>query len=489
MYIRIFATTIVSMVILETAFAEQRYDFSGDITTGINVDYQGTDDLYVTYYGGTLTNGGAVPFDVRSSSNTYTSVNIGYMPDGNLGVPAGTINSSDVGVFIESSSQLAVRNAASITSAREGIYFSVYDNNTTNTLYNQGSVTSNQTGVYLNQYSGDAIVNFQNDGHVSASGAGAITAVMIDNGGDPAMGSFSIANNGTIQGMSNASAISNVDNATKSIEVSNLSGGVISAINAAVYISGGSRSTMIDNVSISNTGTIQSSTYSSDISYADSVSIINSGMMTGTVRMEGIGVCDFKNSGTIYVSDGSGALIFNVDSGTFEHMSGSTINGEVYIYGNSTFVVHNGSNKITGGNVSLNSGTMLKLVFDTNELGSLVAAGSVNLFGTTLLLDLTNASDINVLDQYVLVASDTAINGAFLGLSQGSTFWEGNYEFQITYGTNDISLTVLNVIPEPSSYALFMGLTGVGLLTLRRRKSFCSGVSSDAFLSKGARRI
>ncbi len=473
MPVRFFAMTAVSMVFLGNAFADQREDYSGDITTGIDIDYLGTDNLYVTYYGGTVTNGTENPFVVKSSSNAYTNVDVGYRPDGNLGTPAGTIDSQDIGVYIEASSQLVARNATDITSLGEGIHFSVYDNGVSNTLYNQGSVISSQTGVYLNQFGGDATIHFQNDGYVSSSGPSAYTAVMIDNGGDPALGSFTVLNNGTIEGVgTGVSGIHNADNATKSITISNTAGGIVSADAPVVYISGGSASTMIDTVSISNAGTIEGNngTNSVLVYYANSVSITNSGTMTGTAYVERVGSCDFKNSGTISVTDGGDAVYFNADGGTFEHMSGSTINGNVYVYGNSTLVVHDGANKITGGGVYLDNGTILKLVFNAENLGSLIAASDIDIDGVTLLLDVTNAENISILDQYTVVSSDTVINGGFLDLSQGETFWEGNYEFQITYGATDISLTVLNIIPEPSSYASVLGLTVLGGLALRRRR-------------------
>jgi len=69
------------------------------------------------------------------------------------------------------------------------------------------------------------------------------------------------------------------------------------------------------------------------------------------------------------------------------------------------------------------------------------------------------------------LANYGSLTGTFAGLSQNANFALGDYVFQIDYGSgtaSSINLTVLSVIPEPSS-ALLLGL-GLAALALRKRR-------------------
>ena len=67
-----------------------------------------------------------------------------------------------------------------------------------------------------------------------------------------------------------------------------------------------------------------------------------------------------------------------------------------------------------------------------------------------------------------------AISGTFTGLPEGTLFMDTDYSFSITYqggNGNDIALTFVKFIPEPSTFFL-MGLGLLGLLTPSRRRRF-----------------
>jgi len=139
----------------------------------------------------------------------------------------------------------------------------------------------------------------------------------------------------------------------------------------------------------------------------------------------------------------------------------------------------------TFGKLALDRGTMSVTgasgaVFDANSHLEFTLYDSADLAGLAVTQGLTITNSvlgINLAPTFSAVANDVftlanygSLTGTFAGLSQNANFALGDYVFQIDYGSgtaSSINLTVLSVIPEPSS-ALLLGL-GLAALALRKR--------------------
>ena len=142
-----------------------------------------------------------------------------------------------------------------------------------------------------------------------------------------------------------------------------------------------------------------------------------------------------------------------------------------------------------GSNVVLASGSNLALELGGTTAGSqydqLSIGGSLTLGGATLNVALVNGFSLSVGQTFYVLdrtGTDVSLTGAFANApSNIYTDALGN-RFLVNYAAanpadangllNDVSLTVLPVVPEPGTWTLLgLGAAGLGLLALRRRRA------------------
>jgi hypothetical protein len=184
-----------------------------------------------------------------------------------------------------------------------------------------------------------------------------------------------------------------------------------------------------------------------------------------------------NNSGTAEV-DGAivGAVTVNV-GGTLD---GTGTVGPVTVNLDGNLAPGLSPGAINTGNLLLAAGANLKI-----EIVNLSSYDRVNVSGTASLdqadLVISTLPGFGVItgEKYFLVANDgaDAVTGTFSGLLDNSTFSVGSAQFRINYtgdltgntttGGNDVVLTALNTVPEPSSLMALIG--GAGILAGLRR--------------------
>jgi hypothetical protein len=92
--------------------------------------------------------------------------------------------------------------------------------------------------------------------------------------------------------------------------------------------------------------------------------------------------------------------------------------------------------------------------------------------GTSLEITLLNGVD--PLDHTYAIMDYTQLTGEF---ANGSSFWDDNYLWDVTYGQNQIDVTAVKA-PEPGLFPLFaIGLVGLALYS--RRTKFREGSISN----------
>jgi autotransporter-associated beta strand protein len=244
----------------------------------------------------------------------------------------------------------------------------------------------------------------------------------------------------------------------------------------------------------------------SDQSIANSIDIDpGSNNQTYNITLDGNGTGLVTLSGGIHQGNGqrdyaltkNGNSIF-VLSGASTYSAGTTVNfGELYINntsgsgtGSGNVVVNGGtfggSGTISGaaafaagsslspgalgagttaifrtGNLTLNSGSIFVLDLNNPVAGSgydqVRVTGTVNINGS--ILSLNPGGGVSLGDTFFILANNGVdpITGTF---SQGATVTSGSYTFSINYMANfdggavanDISLTVISILPEPSTW-------------------------------------
>ena len=194
------------------------------------------------------------------------------------------------------------------------------------------------------------------------------------------------------------------------------------------------------------------------------------------------------NAGTLAVN---GAL---TGTGTLTVASGAalagtgTVAGAVTVTGGTFAPGQLSAGKLTLGNSLTLSGTTTA-AFTLASTGSTQAAvaGQVNL-GTTATLSLSLATGYTPAagTKFFLIdetGTSVAILGSFANApTTGSQFTQNGYVFSINYLDrdptdtsnallNDVSVTVVGVVPEPSTWAMFgLGVAGLSVAALRRRQ-------------------
>jgi autotransporter-associated beta strand protein len=203
-------------------------------------------------------------------------------------------------------------------------------------------------------------------------------------------------------------------------------------------------------------------TYTGGTTVNDGALFINnttgSGTGTGNVTVNAIGTAigTLGGNGTI-----SGAVTVNSGANL---APGPTGNGSTGILNTGAFTLNSGSNFSLDLNGDV-AGTSYDQVF---------VMGAVSITNANLALNLV--SGLSVGDQlFILENNGTDPTGTFAGLANGATSSAGGDTFQIFYdangqgGGNDIELTVLTAVPEPSTWASSV-LAFVGLAYTQRRR-------------------
>ena len=176
----------------------------------------------------------------------------------------------------------------------------------------------------------------------------------------------------------------------------------------------------------------------------------------------------FVNYGDINGRSGT-AVDFSSSAMNFE-MRGGKIIGDMIFSSTSSLSVFSGAQKVFG-NVDLADST-LEIVFDENGFFSaLTASGEIDIFGAELFLNIASDFQFDENPFYIL-QSDVSIVGSFLGASDGDILYAGQnseYMFLIDYETTGISLQFRGIIPEPSTYAMFISLAALAFAIARKR--------------------
>lgn len=209
------------------------------------------------------------------------------------------------------------------------------------------------------------------------------------------------------------------------------------------------------------------------------VSVTKSGVgtwvMTGSNTFTG---STTVNAGTLLLN-GSSVSAVTVNGGVFGGTG--TITNSVTVGGSGTLAPGNSPGIMNSGTLSL-AGATSTIAMEISGTGvgqydQINVTGGVNLDGNGKI-EVTMLSFVpQPSEYYFLILNDggDAISGTLNGIAQGGTFSSGGYTWQVSYtgnsttnsftGGNDLAL---QVVPEPSTLALLIGL-GAGVALRRRR--------------------
>jgi hypothetical protein len=192
------------------------------------------------------------------------------------------------------------------------------------------------------------------------------------------------------------------------------------------------------------------------------------------------------NMGEVVVN-GTGLVNVNGSlSGNVTVNTGGTVRGTGTI-GNLTVNADGNANPGIGagtlrtGNLTFSSGAnvVLELV-NVTTLDQFNVTGTVSLGQSDLVLSLLDGFNIVAGNRFFIINNDDVdpITGTFLGLADGSTVttpfgaqfridYDGDFGTNANSGGNDVVLTALNSVPEPSALLALLGGSGM-LIGLRR---------------------
>jgi uncharacterized protein with beta-barrel porin domain len=175
--------------------------------------------------------------------------------------------------------------------------------------------------------------------------------------------------------------------------------------------------------------------------------------------------------GTFLASNVSGSVtgdgdVFVLENGTL----GGTgfISGITNIEGTLNPGVGNTVGALTINNdVSFESGSSFNvLIAGDSSFDQLTLSGDLGI--DDAILQVTTEYSANISDSFEIVSGYTSLLGTFLGLAEGDEFTSGITTYRINYTVDSIDLTV-TAIPEPSSFALMVGIIA-SLVMIRRRR-------------------
>ena len=194
--------------------------------------------------------------------------------------------------------------------------------------------------------------------------------------------------------------------------------------------------------------------------------------ISDTLTVQGVGIGTYKLTGGVLIATNIGA-----EDGTFD-MTGGRLEsvtrfsgdldqkGGILAPGASL-----GTMEITG-NFALELPATFEMEADGSGNDMLMVGGDVNLLGDLDIIasaGLTTGTILTIIDN-TGVNPLTGLFGNYA--TNGMTFTEDGYDWRIDYGVgsdnNDVTLTVLAVVPEPS--AGILALLAIGLTFARRRR-------------------
>ncbi|MGE9290914.1 MAG: beta strand repeat-containing protein [Puniceicoccales bacterium] len=268
---------------------------------------------------------------------------------------------------------------------------------------------------------------------------------------------LSIENGGTLQIQGDI----NIANEYTVVSGDGLSGG--GGAGAIVNVSGDNTyggQLGFGNVTTGTRITSQSGTL--NLSYAGSVSVANGRSLYLGGAGDGIfaGSLDSGGSGRI-VKDGTGT--WTLTGAGSDALYGTYVEeGTLILDGSVSHSVTVSEDAILGGvgsageKVTFSEGSIFE--FDFSKSGSFFAGTTVSI-GSDVDLDFAGiASGYSVSDTITIISAGTSITGSFANLAEGAIITSGDFEFEANYGSDRLELTVLSIIPEPSTYGILIGL-------------------------------
>lgn len=300
-------------------------------------------------------------------------------------------------------------------------------------------------GTLINA-TGATVTDFYEAGFHNMSGAYLINSGTIYQDDGEMFNSGTVINNGRLvfpeySGLYNYGTLLNTSEGT--LDFSGGVGGTNfgSLINAGTITNTGSSASFgnTGNLTISNTGV-----FSTTIGYTQTA---GSTLVNGTLTATGSAIVDIQG-GTL---GGNGTINGNV------LMGGTMTPGGILVPGDSP-----GTLDIFGNYEQTGTG-----IFD--ELMGPFSQSLLNMSGDATLdpgatLEITLLYGFNPLGQSFDIMNYGALSGEFVN---GSSFWDDNYLWDITYGPNEIDVTAVQA-PEPRTFVL-LALGLVGLLFMAQR--------------------
>jgi hypothetical protein len=490
-----------SKVTLDTVESANGFQLASGNILNINVGAGlGLNDAGLNY--GTLNNYGGIGSTALGLIGTFT--NSGTLYDyGGLGFST-IINTSDA-AYLNSYLNFNLLGEDTITNS-SGAHLNNYGKITS---YLNGQI-SNSSGAYLNNYGtiflGDFSKTLSNSAGSFLTNFGTITMMdgAINNDG-------TLTNVGTIAILSFYPGLYNTGTINNSGTIGNsnflINGGTL---NNSGTIDNTSSGTGTGTAQFTNTGTINNSGTinndgslgNSDINYGqfgNSGTILNSGTInngnyghffnsgtilnSGTINNSGLisNGGTFVNSGAVMISNSG---LFTTSTNYLQTGGSTIVDGTLSATGGAIVDIHGGTLGGTGtinGNV-LMAGTMMP----GDAPGTLTIIGNyeqtstgifeeqmspysqafLDVSGNVVLdpgafLDIILLNGYNPLGQTISIMDFSTLSGQF---ANGSSFWDDNYLWDITYRQHEIDVTAVQA-PEPSSFLfLAMGFLIIGAI-------------------------
>ncbi len=435
---------------------------------------------------GAASNGVATVTGNDSQWNHSDLLSVGYGGQGTLNVEAGGVVSNTVGYLANFSGSIGtatVTGADSQWNLSNVLYvgnggagtLNVEDGGVVNDLIgllgrNAGaSGTANVTGIGSEwNHSDNLYVGHEGSGILNVQSGGAVNNVtgVIGN---------KAGSNGTVT----VTGVGSQWNNSSNLIVGESGSGMVSVNNGASLMAGddimiGNLAGSVGTVNV-NGGQIQSSNL--NVGVAGTGQLI---LQDGSVNVAG--ALAIGNMGLVRMAGGAlAANSLDQGSGQFEFLGGElsvqTFEGEL-VQDGGTLVAGNSPGSMTvNGDFDFNAGELeveIAGLVPGSEFDFYHVTGNVSLSGS-LAVSILNHYLPSIGDEFLFMQVDGLLSGQFQGLAEGdlATYLGNGVGLYINYTAgdgNDISLSALSAVPEPTS-ALLFGITCSGLLFRRRKRT------------------